>query len=76
VHPERLLAAGLVHGGLQLLPPAEAAAPRAGARPRVFITAVPLIKLFAWGQGESGGHVHATRDDEPRPVCTRLPITH
>ena len=23
----------------------------------VFITAVPLIKLFAWGDGESGGHV-------------------
>ena len=23
----------------------------------VFITAVPLIKLFAWGEGESGGHV-------------------
>ena len=23
----------------------------------VFITAVPIIKLFAWGQGDSGGHV-------------------
>jgi hypothetical protein len=23
----------------------------------VFITAVPLINLFAWGEGESGGHV-------------------
>jgi len=23
----------------------------------VFITAVPLIKMFAWGEGESGGHV-------------------
>ncbi len=23
----------------------------------VFITAVPLITLFAWGEGESGGHV-------------------
>jgi len=23
----------------------------------VFITAVPLIKLFAWGEEESGGHV-------------------
>ena len=24
---------------------------------RVFITAVPIIKLFAWGEGDSGGHV-------------------
>jgi hypothetical protein len=40
----------------------------------VFITAVPIIKLFAWGQGDSGGH--ATKDDEPRPVWTSLPITH
>jgi hypothetical protein len=23
----------------------------------VFITAVPIIKLFAWGEGDSGGHV-------------------
>jgi hypothetical protein len=23
----------------------------------VFITAVPNIKLFAWGEGDSGGHV-------------------
>ena len=23
----------------------------------MFITAVPLIKLFAWGEGESGEHV-------------------
>ena len=23
----------------------------------VFITAVPIIKLFAWGEGNSGGHV-------------------
>jgi hypothetical protein len=22
-----------------------------------FITAVPIIKLFAWGEGDSGGHV-------------------
>ena len=22
-----------------------------------FITAVPMIKLFAWGEGDSGGHV-------------------
>jgi len=24
---------------------------------RVFITAVPIIKLFAWGEGDCGGHV-------------------
>jgi hypothetical protein len=24
---------------------------------RVFITAVPIIKLFVWGEGDSGGHV-------------------
>jgi hypothetical protein len=23
----------------------------------LFITAVPIIKLFAWGEGDSGGHV-------------------
>jgi len=23
----------------------------------VFITAVPILKLFAWGEGDSGGHV-------------------
>jgi hypothetical protein len=23
----------------------------------VFITTVPIIKLFAWGEGDSGGHV-------------------
>ena len=23
----------------------------------VFMTAVPIVKLFAWGEGESGGHV-------------------
>jgi hypothetical protein len=23
----------------------------------VFITAVPITKLFAWGKGDSGGHV-------------------
>jgi len=23
----------------------------------VFITAVPIIKLFAWGEGGTGGHV-------------------
>ncbi len=24
----------------------------------VFITTAPSIKLFAWGEGDSGGHVH------------------
>jgi hypothetical protein len=33
----------------------------------VFITAVPLIKLFAWGQGESGGHV--LRETTSRGRC-------
>jgi hypothetical protein len=43
----------------------------------VFNTAVTIIKLFALGQGDSGGHVlRETRDDEPRPVWTSLPITH
>jgi hypothetical protein len=28
------------------------------------------------GGGDSGGQVSATRDDEPRPVWTRLSITH
>jgi hypothetical protein len=23
----------------------------------VFITAVPILKLFAWGEGDSGGHM-------------------
>ena len=30
---------------------------------RHFITAVPSIKLFAWGEGESGGHVLGTREE-------------
>jgi hypothetical protein len=43
----------------------------------VFITAVPITKLFAWGEGDSGGHVlRETTTDEPRPVWTSLPITH
>jgi hypothetical protein len=35
----------------------------------VFITAVPIIKLFAWGEGDSGGHVlrdTTTRTSERR----------
>jgi hypothetical protein len=41
----------------------------------VFITAGPSTMLFAWGGGGYGSTC-ATRDDEPRPVWTRLPITH
>ena len=41
----------------------------------VFITAGPSTKLFAWGGGENL-RTCATRDDEPRPVWTSLPITH
>ena len=33
----------------------------------VFITAVPLIKLFAWRKGESGGHV--LRETTSRGLC-------
>jgi hypothetical protein len=42
----------------------------------VYITAVPITKLFASGVGDSGGHVLRLGDDEPRPVWTSLPITH
>ena len=35
----------------------------------VSITAVPIVKLFAWGEGDSGGHVLR----EPKPVWTSLP---
>ena len=33
----------------------------------VFITAVPITKLFAWGEGDSGGHV--LRDKTSRGLC-------
>ena len=33
----------------------------------VFITAVPITKLFAWGEGESGGHV--LRETTSRRRC-------
>jgi hypothetical protein len=39
----------------------------------VFITAGPSTKLFAW-EGGGYGRTCATKDDEPRPVWTRLPI--
>ena len=40
---------------------------RVYSRTCVFITAVPLIKLFAWGEGESGGHV--LRETTSRGLC-------
>jgi hypothetical protein len=40
----------------------------------VFFTAGPSTKLFTWGGG-GYGRTCATRDDEPRPVWTSLPIT-
>jgi hypothetical protein len=33
----------------------------------VFIPAVPIIKLFAWGEGDSGGHV--LRGTTSRGLC-------
>jgi hypothetical protein len=33
----------------------------------VFITAVPIIKLFVWGEGDSGGHV--LRETTNRGLC-------
>jgi hypothetical protein len=34
----------------------------------VFITTVPIIKLFAWGKGDSGGHV-LLRKTTSRGLC-------
>jgi hypothetical protein len=33
----------------------------------VFITAVPIMKVFAWGEGDSGGHV--LRETTSRGLC-------
>ena len=33
----------------------------------LFITAVPITKLFAWGEGDSGGHV--LRETTSRGLC-------
>jgi hypothetical protein len=33
----------------------------------VFITAVPITKLFAWGEGDSGGHVLRETTQLTRP---------
>jgi hypothetical protein len=35
----------------------------------VFITAVPIIKLFAWGEGDSGGYVLRETTSRGLPVC-------
>ena len=35
----------------------------------VFITAVPVTKLFTWGEGDSGGHV--LRETTSRGLCGR-----
>jgi hypothetical protein len=43
----------------------------------MFITAVPITKLCAWGEEDSGGHHQcAMRYDEPRLVWTSLTTTH
>jgi hypothetical protein len=36
----------------------------------VFITAVPIIKLFAWGDGDNGGHM--LRETTSRGLCGRV----
>jgi hypothetical protein len=35
----------------------------------VFITAVPVIKLFAWGEGDSGGSGHVPQETTSRGLC-------
>jgi hypothetical protein len=40
----------------------------------VFITAVPIIKLFAWGEGDSGGHV--LRKTTSRGLCGLVCPSH
>ena len=42
----------------------------------MFITAVPITKLFAWGDGDSGGQTGAKRDDEPGAVCVYRHMPH
>jgi hypothetical protein len=41
-----------------------------------FFTAVPITQLFAGGGGGEQWRTCTTRDYEPRPVWTSLPITH
>ena len=40
----------------------------------VFITAVPITKLFAWGEGDSGGHV--LRETTSRGLCGLVCPSH
>jgi hypothetical protein len=42
----------------------------------LFITTVPITKLFACGEGDIGGHVLWDVYYEPRLVWASLPITH
>ena len=39
-----------------------------------FISAVPIIKLFAWGEGDSGGHV--LRETTIRGLCGLVCASH
>jgi hypothetical protein len=43
---------------------------------RVFLLLQDLVQSCLHGGGGGKGRTCATRDDEPRPVWTRLPITH
>jgi hypothetical protein len=36
---------------------------------RVFITAVPILKLFSRGEGDSGGHLPVLRETTSRGLC-------
>ena len=40
----------------------------------VFITAVPITKLFAWGEGDCGGHV--LRETTSRGLCGLVCPSH
>ena len=40
----------------------------------MFMTAVPVTKLLAWGEGDSGGHVHGTRE-EPGTLTQGAPVS-
>ena len=41
---------------------------------RVFIAEVPITKLFAWGEGDSGGHV--LRETTSRSLCGLVCPSH
>ena len=40
----------------------------------VFITAGPTTKLFAWGEGDSGGHV--LQETTSRGLCVRETVVY